>query len=304
MGYRSAVPSVRERTKQLLRSLRYSQPFNWIATGVVRALVPSAKPGGVIHRHLHKVGTTTVFLPQGQPLRMRANADDGVSNDLFWGGWDGYEPEVTPDFYERARSARVTLDVGAHVGFYAVLAGIANPAGKVYAFEPLPPIFARLQSNVLLNELANVECIQTVVSDRRGEIDFYYSTETELPSSSSTSLEFMKDGSKLTNRRLATIPIDEVVAERGIVGVDLVKIDTETTEPQVLAGMAALLERDRPAIICEVLAGFDVETRLDALVAQHRYVRFLMTDTGLVPRDCIIADKTWKNWLFLAKERA
>lgn len=234
---------------------------------------------------------------------MRAMADDGVSNDLFWGGWNGYEPEVTPEFYERARTSRVTLDVGAHVGYFAVLAGIANPAGKVYAFEPLPPIFERLRSNVDLNQLHNVECVQTVASDRRGEIGFYYSTATPLPSSSSTSRDFMKDVAEVVCSNLPTLPLDEFIEQRGIVGVDLVKLDTETAEPLVLAGMSAILERDRPAIICEVLAGYDVEAKLEPILERHRYARFLMTEGALLPHDRVVADRTWKNWLFLAKER-
>jgi FkbM family methyltransferase len=45
---------------------------------------------------------------------------------------------VAPLFWRLACKARVTLDIGAHVGYYSVLAGMANPAGTVFAFEPLP----------------------------------------------------------------------------------------------------------------------------------------------------------------------
>jgi Methyltransferase FkbM domain len=45
------------------------------------------------------------------------------------------------------------------------------------------------------------------------------------------------------------------IREQGIAKVDLVKIDTETTEPAVIRGMARTLARDRPDVVCEVLAG-------------------------------------------------
>lgn len=87
---------------------------------------------------------------------------------MFWLGWQVYEPETAPIFFQLASRARVTLDVGAYVGFYSLLAAHANPAGRVLAFEPLPANLQRLRDNVARNRLANVECIGAAVSDSEG----------------------------------------------------------------------------------------------------------------------------------------
>src|SRR6185312_5041737 len=48
---------------------------------------------------------------------------------------------------------------------------------------------------------------------------------------------------------------DSFVAAERIERLDLVKIDTESTEPSVLRGLSKTLERHHPEIVCEVLAG-------------------------------------------------
>ena len=48
-----------------------------------------------------------------------------------------YEPEQTQAFQEIVRPGSVVYDVGAHYGYYTLLASVlAGPAGRVLAFEP------------------------------------------------------------------------------------------------------------------------------------------------------------------------
>ena len=50
-----------------------------------------------------------------------------------------YEREQTALFRELIRPGHTVLDVGAHVGYYTVLASaLAGPRGAVWAFEPNP----------------------------------------------------------------------------------------------------------------------------------------------------------------------
>ena len=69
----------------------------------------------------------------------------------------------------------VWLDVGANVGIYSLLAGRANPAICVYAFEPAPDTFAQLQNNIQLNGLDKVEAYQQAVGDKIGQVRLFFS---------------------------------------------------------------------------------------------------------------------------------
>ena len=89
-------------------------------------------------------------LPNGRTLRLWSEADDWVSNQIYWRGWR-YEPRRR----RLADSAEVTLDVGAYVGFFALVAAHANPKARIYAFEPMPMVYERLRKNVRINQLSN-----------------------------------------------------------------------------------------------------------------------------------------------------
>jgi len=282
-----------------LKRLRVSQPFNWVATTATRLLLSAAGiDSEFVVSHLHRMGEVSDTLPNGRRLVVWARADDGIANLVFWRGWAGYEAESVPLFYRLASTARVTLDIGAFVGYYALLAGHANPAGRVFAFEPMPRIHERLQHNVKVNSLTNVQCICAAVGNRDGDTEFFYSTLTLLPTMSSISWQAMKGQPQLVKGNVPVVTIDRFARERGIEGIDLVKIDTESAEPQVLQGMNGVVTRDRPAILCEVLGGLGVEGPLDDFVQCHGYHAFHLTSEGPIACKRIEAHPTMRNYLF------
>ncbi len=271
---------VRRLLSSALRAARYSQPFNVLATTLARALLPHSgrvRPWAVTH--LHRVGNVRSTLPNGRQLRLWSRADDWISNQVFWKEWSGYEPETSPLFYRLALTARATLDVGAHVGFFSLLAGHANGGGQVVAFEPFPPLFSRLRANVALNGLDNVACVEVAVGDMPGEAAFYH-VANGLPCSSSLSETFMRGTPGLASSRVTVTTIDQFMVDRSIASVDLVKIDTESTEPAVLRGMSQTLRRSRPTIICEVLPGRGTEQALEDVLRPLAYVFYHLRPEG------------------------
>jgi tRNA G37 N-methylase Trm5 len=86
---------------------------------------------------------------------------------MYWRGAFGYEPETSQLFYRLATTSHGVLDVGAHVGYYWILAGLAHPSARVYAFEPYPVAFERLLRNLELNQLGNVEPIRLALGSVR-----------------------------------------------------------------------------------------------------------------------------------------
>jgi FkbM family methyltransferase len=283
----------------LLRA-RTLQPFNAIATHAVRAACRKLDiQWEWAVRHLHHIGLVRSRLPNGRDLVLWSRADDWVSNQVFWRGWQGYEPETAPLFFKLASRARVTLDVGAYVGYYTLLAAHANPSGRVLAFEPLPANLERLRSNVKRNNTPNVECIGTAVGDAEGTQEFFHSP-SGLPCSSSLSQGFMAHVPGLTSMKVSVVTIDAICSARAL-EVDLIKIDTETTEPAVLRGAADTLARLRPDIICEVLAGRDTGPAVQAALGPLGYDYFLLTPEGPRRMDRIAGHPEWLNYLITAR---
>ncbi len=107
---------------------------------------------------------------------------------------------------------------------------------------------------------------------------------TGIPSSSSLSREFMSNHPHAIPIEVEVIRLDQFVADHGL-NVDLVKIDTETTEPDVLAGMANTLERDKPDVFLEVLEQTDGEA-MDAVVLPLGYrLLEVRPDGGRIERE-------------------
>jgi len=284
----------------LLRRLRVSQPLNFLATSTVRAILRAAgSHSEMVIKHLHRVGAVSDRLPNGRTLRLWSRADDWVSNQVYWRGWRGYEPETAPLFFRLASRARVTLDVGAYVGFFTLIAGHANPNGRVFGFEPLPDAYKRLQSNVELNKLTNVVAVASAVGEVDGRADFFCA-DTHMPCSSSLSYEFMQSADSLRSFQVPVVKLDTFVRENGLQGVDLMKIDTESTEPQVLNGMIETMRRDQPLIFCEVLKERGSEELLQEIIRSINYRAYLLTPEGPELRDRIEGHPEWLNYLFTA----
>jgi FkbM family methyltransferase len=283
--------------KQWLKAFRAWQPVNAVVTTLTRQL--SRLRGqefewAVIH--LPRSGPVRSELPNGQLLRLWSRGDDWISNQVFWRGWSGYEPETTPLFFELARDAEVVIDVGAYVGFYALLAALANSRSQVIAFEPMPDNAERVRRHLRLNRLDNVELVEAAVSAVDGSAELFH-LAGDHPCSTSLVRGFMPSDPSVRASVVPTIALDSLLAERNVARVSLVKLDIETAEPDAVRGMRRTLERDHPPIICEVLSD-EVGAQLAASLGPLGYRLYHLTADGPVERDEIVGHPEWLNYLF------
>jgi FkbM family methyltransferase len=263
---------------------------------MLTATVRLASSGDFFVEHLPRTAPFRVELPDGGTLRMLSG--EAVSSVVYWRGWSGHEPESTPLFWRCAQEARVTLDVGAHVGYHAALAGLANPLGWVHAFEPMPHIADRCEANVAMNGLRNVT-VHRIALGRRHGADTMFSTQAiEFPSASTFNAGYLRRGGvlELSEHRVEVTTMDEFAAD--IDHVDFVKIDAETTEDAVVEGAVETFRRHRPVVLCEVFdeaVGDKVARQFDEL----EYVPYLMDHSG--PRRVQRVKPAWPltNYLFV-----
>ena len=289
------------------KAVRSFPPVNRAATTLVRAIVSRTRADpDYWAMHLARRGPVRARLPNGADLVLWSDAD-WVANQVYWKGSFGYEPETSALFFELATRSRVTLDVGAHVGYYALLAGHANPNGTVLAFEPHPDAFERLRRHVALNGLANVRCVRVAAGETDGTADFYTVRMAGIPTSSSLSRETMAGTEGLVSFAVEVAAIDGHLRAQNADTVDLVKLDTEGTEPEVLRGMSATIEEHHPDIICEVLPGSAVvERELNEFARTHGYRTYLLTDGGPALTGAVHGDpsRRYRNWLFTVRTLA
>lgn len=250
----------------------------------------------VAHRKLAKrarFGNRTFLYttPAGPTLELRHG---GTSSYLYWLG--EYEPETTTLFCDLAARAQVVLDIGAADGVYALLAAAASPHARILAFEPGTAAAAVCADNFARNLplTQHIELHAIALGEADAESTLYVAGETG--GTSSLNPAFRADRRE---QRVVVRSGDSLLAELAIPRVDLIKLDTESTEPAVLRGLAGTLRRDHPDVICEVLAG-RTERALADLLAPLGYAFFWVSGAGLIRHDAIVGDPTYRypNYLF------
>ncbi len=285
-------------TQGLLRVLR--RPA---ANAVLRAtLKPFARwlPLELLSR-LPVLGRVPVVMPSGRRFVLESDGRDVVASAIHWRGLAGWEAE-TFEVLERALpNVEVAFDVGASTGIFSLAMATAAPHRRVWAFEPTPATHAALRRNLELNHASHVRAVEAAASERDGTADFFIPPGESFPFGASMRHDFRRAS---VRTKVRTLRLDTFASEHGIARVDLVKLDTEGTEPEALAGARTLLTRDEPWILCEVLHGLS-EAGLHAVLEPLGYRWFIVTRHGLEARARIVGDPTYRdrNWLFATPRR-
>jgi FkbM family methyltransferase len=140
-------------------------------------------------------------------------------------------------------------DIGANVGYLTIIgARLVGSEGDVYAFEPVPANASALRRNLALNGLARAYVVEQAVSDDAGR-----QTLVLAHDSGGAALSIADRPPDATGAiEVDVTTVDRFVGQAGVRPPSVVKIDVEGAEINVLRGMAATLERHRPAVLVEV----------------------------------------------------
>ena len=187
---------------------------------------------------------------------------------------------------------RLLFDIGANIGLYALVTTALSNWHTV-AFEPTPELAVTARALGKANGLLfAVE--QLAVGDQVGTAPLYLSDSTD--SSNSLTLDYRPSSASID---VKVVTLDKYCTDSGQ-WPDLLKVDTESTEPAVFRGARRLLEQHRPWIICEVL-GPRTEDQLMELFEPLDYAWYQITqEERLVRRREIFGDRNFNfmNWLF------
>lgn len=145
-----------------------------------------------------------------------------------------YEPGVTA-LVKRQHPGYTFVDVGANNGYFSILAAKAvGKAGKVYAIEPTPATFNRLEKNVALNQFGNILLFNVAAGDHDG------STLLNESASEDGENSLLKIDNIKSRVHVPLMTLDRLLRNRHI---NLMKIDVEGYEKEVLAGCKGLLAK-------------------------------------------------------------
>lgn len=163
------------------------------------------------------------------------------------------------------------LDVGAHHGYYTLLASkLVKSQGIVVAFEPSERECVRLERHVRLNKCRNVMIERSALGAQRGEADLYLVDGAEDYCNSLRPPVVKSPARKV---RVPVETLDEFLERTNIGEIDFIKLDVEGAELDVLKGASQLLGKvRRPVFMIEV---YDIRTGPWGYAARE-IVHFLM----------------------------
>ena len=154
-----------------------------------------------------------------------------------------YEPHLTAAFQRYCTPGMTVVDVGANVGYFALLAsGLVGPTGRVLALEPNSENCRLLVSSLRLHDVENVDLLPVAADEATGWA--YYSTHV----GSNGGLVERADLLSHPGVVVPTFALDDLVP--GEVG--LLKMDVEGAEGRVVRGASRVIERHRPIVTTEL----------------------------------------------------
>jgi FkbM family methyltransferase len=166
------------------------------------------------------------------------------------GFFGSYEPELRNIMRVVLPPDGIAIDVGANAGWHALLmARLVGPRGRVLAIEPNPSVREHLLRNVRLNRLAHIEVVACAVAESERTLSFLAPDGNDPTSASGHVLAEENENSG--SIRVEANTLDNIVAQKQVERLDLVKIDVEGFEWPVLQGAENTIERFRPYIVFE-----------------------------------------------------
>jgi FkbM family methyltransferase len=129
----------------------------------------------------------------------------------------------------------VVIDIGAHIGFFAIYTALRFPEVVIHSFEPFPENYELLQQNLVRNGITNVRTYQLGVSGSGRPLEMVTNPQN---SGSSTCYSRTLEYSRTTG--IPSNTLDHIFDSLRIGKCKLLKIDCEGSEYEILFSTRSL----------------------------------------------------------------
>jgi FkbM family methyltransferase len=219
-----------------------------------------------------------------------------ASTDIFLTGGKSHISEIRLAKYliKNLHSDSTFIDVGAHYGYFSLIASDIVKDGKVYSFEPSSKSFNILKRNV--SSITNVTIFNKAVSQGNTPIAFYEFDNLHSEYNSTQISQFENEdwfkAIKPNMQKIDSISLSTFCTDNSIYP-DIIKIDVEGFENEVIKGAENLLtsSKKKPIVILEYLEpkrGNAAHKEAFSLLSRWGYSSNIISDSGdLIPENDI-----------------
>ncbi len=177
-------------------------------------------------------------------FRFAGNTADWISSHIYYFGV--WEPVISQWVYSLRLRGRTIIDVGAHCGWYSLMgAQCVGAEGHVVAIEASPCTFSELSHNIALSGNDNVRLINVAAWNTASELRLFPggrgdAGKTTVISKFADLAHTTKDVA--ANVTISAAPLSSLLLPREVATAALIKIDVEGAEPEVIEGLAPMLQ--------------------------------------------------------------
>lgn len=160
-------------------------------------------------------------LKSGLKIKLRVNSTD---LQAFLNVWIIQEYQGEQGF--EINNDDVIIDIGGHIGLFALYCSQFCKNGKIFSFEPIKENYDLLIDNIEQNNIINVKPFNVAVSDKVGRVPIYLSDDDHAAHS------FYKVGKK--SIEIETTTLENIIQSEDIKKCNLLKLDCEGAEYEII----------------------------------------------------------------------
>ncbi len=150
---------------------------------------------------------------------------------------------------ELIKEKAIVVDAGANIGVFSIFAAQKHPDATIYAFEPTPSTFKKLQENTA--KYSNIKCFNYALGSINESVNI-----VDLGNFSGRN--YIGD---------VGIPVEMKTIDSLNIKMDFLKMDTEGYEADIIKGATETIKKYRPVIAMSAYHKPEDKTQLPILVS-------------------------------------
>lgn len=262
----SSPPHVGSLRTQVLSTMSRSALARDLYSGLSRLPIVGSLMRGAAERVLPVGERVWVQIPKGPAQGLWLQVDARFEPHFLDGQYEWQAQEV---LLEHLRHGCCFYDVGAHVGFFSLLAArIVGGSGLVVAFEPDPQNAEILREAAQRNRMPQLRVVEAAVWSSSGPIEFQraHAASGRVDGQVGPVANWRDDDRVCVDG----VSLDDFVLRGEAPPPDFLKVDIEAAESEALKGASRLFDTFAPLLLCEV-HNVSNEAAIREWLAQRRY---------------------------------
>ncbi|MEO5650314.1 MAG: FkbM family methyltransferase [Ginsengibacter sp.] len=257
-------------------------------------------PPESIYQHLYFNGLIEVSINDTRHFKIM-HYGYRLEYEFFWKGLYGsWEKHSIKLWVTLLKDSKVVFDIGANTGIYSLIAKTANPELEVHAFEPFDAIYKKLVRNVALNSFeihSNCKAISNYTGDA-----VIYTEDRDFAYSVTVNKNLWVKNKEPIKLNIKTITLKDYIEQNKITGINLMKIDVETHEPEVMEGFVPYLKQFKPIILIEILND-EVAKKLNNYFDPADYIFYNIDERDGIRKTVSLSRSNSYNYLIVPREK-